>query len=289
MKRETETVDPVGAILAAHGVSGPWVALEATGLANRIYATDDVVLRVATDHRDAVPDAYTESVAAPAAYDAGIRTPRLLAFDNSHVLVDRPFSIWERVHGETLGKAALDDAQRTRAWQEIGHEIEKLHSRVTDCADPHGYLDTPGYELDLAPIIAQLVDAGLVDRQCAREIENLLDELEPYVSAASYEPCFVHNDLHEMNVMCTPAGHLLAILDWGDAGWGDPTLDFAAVPLDMIRAVLRGYGAESLTRLGACFEARIIWSKLHGAMEDAIDTPGTPIPLAVFRKFLESR
>jgi Ser/Thr protein kinase RdoA (MazF antagonist) len=184
---------------------------------------------------------------------------------------------------------AILAAQRARTWHELGQEIEKLHSRVTDCADPHGYLDTPGYELNLAPIIARLVDSGLVSRQFAREIENLLDELAPYVSAASSQRRFVHNDLHEMNVMCTPAGELLAVLDWGDAGWGDPALDFAAVPLDMIPAVLRGYGAESLTRLGPFFEARIIWSKLHSAMEDAQDSPGTPIPLAVFRKFLESR
>ena len=79
--------------------------LNATGLANRVYATADVVLRVATDHPDAVPDARTESVAAPAARGAGIRTPRLLAFDDSRALVNRPFSIWERVHGETLGCA----------------------------------------------------------------------------------------------------------------------------------------------------------------------------------------
>jgi hypothetical protein len=33
-------VDPVDAILAANGVVGPWIALRATGIANRICATD---------------------------------------------------------------------------------------------------------------------------------------------------------------------------------------------------------------------------------------------------------
>jgi hypothetical protein len=67
----------VDAMLAAHGYSGRWAPLNSTGLANRIYATDLVVLRVATDHPEAMPDALTESVAAPAAFEAGIRTPRL--------------------------------------------------------------------------------------------------------------------------------------------------------------------------------------------------------------------
>jgi len=67
--------------------------LETTGLANRIYATEEVVLRVATDHPEAIPDALTESVAAPAGRHAGILTPELLAFDDSRTIVDRPFSL----------------------------------------------------------------------------------------------------------------------------------------------------------------------------------------------------
>src|SRR5262245_61142433 len=67
--------DPVGEILAAYRLPGPWQWLEATGVANRIYATQDVVLRVATDHPDAIVDACTESIAAPVARQAGILTP----------------------------------------------------------------------------------------------------------------------------------------------------------------------------------------------------------------------
>ena len=91
--------DPVDDILAKHGASGPWEPLQATGVADRIYATEDVVLRIATDHPEGVCDARTESVAAPVAYAAGVMTPRLLAFDDSRTLLDSPFSLWERVHG----------------------------------------------------------------------------------------------------------------------------------------------------------------------------------------------
>jgi aminoglycoside phosphotransferase (APT) family kinase protein len=281
--------DPVDAILGAHGFSGPWTRLNATGLANRIYATTDVVLRVATDRPDAVPDARTESVAAPAAREAGIRTPRLHVFDDSRVLVNRPFSIWERVRGETLGSAALDICQRERVWHQVGQEIARLHGRVRACPDPHGYLDTPGYELNLEPTLARLVDAGGASRERAREIDHLLGALAPHVRAAGHERCFVHNDLHQMNVMCTRSGDLLALIDWGDAGWGDPVLDVASVPLEMMSAALEGYGAARRGKLGSFPEARIIWTKLHEAMDDAIDEPGRPIPLTLFRRFLDSR
>lgn len=101
--REAAPDPPIATILAAYGIREPWRELPSTGLANRVYATRDVILRVVTDHEDAVVDALTESVAAPIARAAGILTPRLIAFDNSRKLVDRPFSLWERIHGETLG------------------------------------------------------------------------------------------------------------------------------------------------------------------------------------------
>ena len=282
-------IDPVDAILAAHGFSGAWTRLNANGLANRVYATADVVLRVATDHPEAVEDARTESVAAPAAREAGMRTPRLLTFDDSRTVIDRPFSIWERIHGETLGSAGLDAGQRTRVWCEVGQEVAKLHSRVRVCPDPHGYLDSPGYELSLGPTVARLIDVGAANREFAREISRFLDELAPHVVTADHERCFVHNDLHDMNVMCTPTGALLAVIDWGDSGWGDPALDFVGVPLDMMSAAFEGYGFTNRVRLGVFPEARIVWTKLQGAMDDAISQSGRPIPLTLFRRFLDNR
>jgi len=103
--------DPVDAILSRHGLRGPWQELPATGIANRIYATDDLVLRVAVEGSEALNDARTESVAAPVARAAGVLVPRLIAFDESGSIVDRPYSLWERAHGETLGLFALELAQ----------------------------------------------------------------------------------------------------------------------------------------------------------------------------------
>ncbi|MGH7482684.1 MAG: phosphotransferase family protein [Longimicrobiales bacterium] len=133
----------IDGMFARHGVRGPWEVLPSTGLANQIFATNDVVLRVATDHPDGVPDARTESVAAPVACDADVLTPRLLAFDDTRTLVNRPFSLWERVHGETLGLARLSPDRTASVWRAVGRELAKLHTRVHECADPAGHLDHP--------------------------------------------------------------------------------------------------------------------------------------------------
>jgi hypothetical protein len=84
--------------------------------------------------------------------------------------------------------------------------------------------------------------------------------------------------------MCGRKGGLLALIDWGDAGWGDPTLDFAAVPLDSISAVLEGY--DRTERLGDYPEARFVWDRLHNALDDAIDDPKSTVPVSDYRRFL---
>ena len=91
-----------------------------------------------------------------------------------------------------------------------------------------------------------------------------------------------------MNIMCSLAGELLAIIDWGDAGWGDPTLDFAAIPLTVIPYAVEGYEMDAPGALGTFPEARFVWDKLHAALETACDDRGCSVPLDAFRRFLRS-
>lgn len=269
VKLDPEMID---AILARHGVSGPWEVLPSIGLANHVFATRDVVLRVATDHPDGVVDARTESVAAPVARAAGVLTPRLIAFDDTRTLVKRPFSLWERVHGETLGLARLSPYQTANVWRGVGRELARLHVRIRECADPDGYLDEPGRDQDIDAVVSRLVDAEKLDIATAGQVVRLADSLRPY-AAAGTEICFTHNDIHSMNIMCSPDGELSAVIDWGDAGWGDPAVDFAGISLDAIRQALDGYEEEVHGALGALPAARIAWIKLIDALDDLWDRP----------------
>lgn len=282
-------LDPalIDAMFASHGVSGPWEPMASTGLANRIYATRDIVLRVATDHPDGVVDARTESVAAPVARAAGILTPRLIAFDDTRILVKRPFSLWERVHGETLGLVNLPRCQMADVWRAVGRELARLHLRVRECPDPDGYLDDPRREPDLPAVLRPLVDERRVDLDTARSIEGLIAELRPHLDGG-VDSRFIHSDVHPMNVMCSTTGTLLAILDWGDAGWGDPTLDFAAIPLEAMPFAREGYEAEAPGLLGRFAEARFVWDKLLDALDDLRDASEQSLDLNALQRFMRS-
>ena len=282
-------LDPglIDAMFARHGISEPWKPLPSTGVANLIYATRDVVLRVATDHPDGVVDARTESVAAPVARGAGILTPRLLVFDDTRTLVERPFSLWERVHGETLGMVNLGSTQMADVWSSVGRELARLHLRVRECADPNGYLDHPGRDEDIEAVVGRLVDAERLDVDAVQEVERLTTTLRPHLTE-TLASRFIHDDVHPMNIMCTAGGTLLAIIDWGDAGWGDPTLDFAAMPLDAIRFALDAHEAEAPGRLGRMPKARVAWHKLLDALDELSDAPDQSLNLDALYRFIRA-
>lgn len=279
MHLDRELID---AMFARHGVSGPWQELPSTGVANRIFATSDVVLRVATDHPEAVPDARTESVAAPVAHAAGILTPRLIAFDDTRTLVARPFSLWERVHAETLGAIELSPDKMADVWRAVGGELAKLHTRVRACADPKAYLDQPSRDQDVSAVLNQLVAAQKIDVDAAQRIDGFARELQ-VTRVADVEPRFVHDDIHPMNIMCSTTGELMAILDWGDAGWGDPALDFATMPLEAVGPALAGYEAETPGSLSPPFVARVAWYTLLDAVDDLWVNPGRLVDVEALR------
>ena len=284
------TRDPalIDALFARYGVSGPWETLPSTGVANRVYATRDVVLRVATEHRDAVSDARTEAVAAPVAYATGILTPRLIAFDDTRVLIDRPFSLWERVHGQTLGLINPQQRRRGEIWRAVGRELARLHLRVRECPDPRGWLDSPTREQDLGTLLERLVKSRRTDENTARSVERLIDRLRPHLMEG-VTTRFIHGDVHSMNVMCTPDGELLAIIDWGDAGWGDPAMDFAAIPLDEVSSVLEAYEEEAPGTLAGFPEARFAWDRLLDIMDDLWHAPERALEVDALQQFVHAR
>ena len=276
----------VDAVLAKYGVQGPWEQLPSTGVSNWIYATAHVVLRVATDHPDGVPDARTESVAAPAAHAAGILTPRMIAFDDTRTLVDRPFSLWERVHGATLGQITLSDEAQAAAWHSVGRELARLHRLVTACPDPLGYLDTPGDEPDMDRLIATLVATRCLDAGAARDIRAACRDIG---DACDTTVAFTHGDMHRMNVMCDERGGLLALIDWGDAGWNDPMADFASMPLEAIAPAISGYEAEIGEALTGDARARLIRAKVISALDHFVRHPNRVFDGAALRRFATKR
>lgn len=71
------------------------------------------------------------------------------------------------------------------------------------------------------------------------------------------------------------SGEYAAIIDWGDAGWDDPALDFAYIPLRAVPAALGGYREVAALDGDDGAEARILWDHLGLAL-DHLDRPARP-------------
>ncbi|NJL66900.1 MAG: aminoglycoside phosphotransferase family protein [Leptolyngbyaceae cyanobacterium CSU_1_3] len=278
-------MDPVKEILLQYGIKGDWEPILGLGVANRIYATNDAILRIAADHPDSLSDAYTESVAAPVARAAGVLTPRLIAFDDSRNLIDRPFSLWERVHGETLGALETDPLKMPNTWIDLGKQLGLLHTRIKSCPDPKGYLDKPARETRHEELLQQLRENQQIEYEDSIRVYEIIEELKPPIDVET-NCCFLHGDLHDKNILCSPKDHLLAIIDWGDAGWGDPVLDFASIPLEAVPFVMQGYESEAPGMLGSQPAIGMVWDKLYLAMKKVLRHPGVSLPLDQLLYFL---
>ena len=250
--------DQLRAICERHGFPpGPFGRLPSTGVVNAIYTVgDDVVLRIPKNTAGALADTYTESVAVPAAMAAGVRTPALLAFDESFDVVDVPFGAYEWVHAPD-GWPAADEG-----WRGLGRDLATLHTGVTSCPDPLGRLDTPGRWCHAD----RMLDALTVidDADCRRSLHAAFRRLELAVQEweETGTPHLLHDDVKASNLLQRD-GAYVAIIDWGDAGWGDAAIDFRNLPPARTAEVLAGY--RQVTEVDDAFEERIRWDQLGAA------------------------
>ena len=239
--------------------------LPEVGIFNAIYAIgSDLVLRVPRDHPAFVGAARKEALAVPAARAAGIRTPELIAFDDSPELLPMPYSIYKRIHGATLGLLDREPEDTPDLWREIGRDLARLHCRVAD----EGRLSAIECETvpDPRVLVEEIAQEGYITAIEARWLMRWLDRLAPAASAALPRR-FLHGDLQTTNIM-VEADSLayLALLDWGSAGWGDPGWDFAGVPLRAAPWLLAGHRDIAPLDDDQAAEARVLWRHLQLAL-----------------------
>lgn len=175
-----------------------------------------------------------EALAAPIARAAGVRTPALVA---AALDGDEPHTMWERIDG-----APLAEREAAAAWREIGRQLAILHVRAR--CEPSGVLFSRD-KRDARPHLHALAP------ERAAFFARWLDRLERVPAAPAR---LLHNDIQALNVLCAPAGATL--IDWGDAGWGDPASELGSIPMPRVPDVLDGY--EEVASLGQQVEARIL-------------------------------
>lgn len=250
----------LNALAHKYGLVPPLPRLPSVGIVNRVYAATQrgkrVVLRVALPGDD--EDTLTESVAAPAAFRAGVRTPELLAFDEDRDIVDAAVTVYAFAEGRSLDawNWAPGDPRLTRAWREAGRELAALHAGVREVPDPHRRLESIRPP-NMARTRQRVTEAGRLSAQdatwAAETVTRLLLDAPPPEG-----PAFLHNDLHAGNLMVTDAGEVTALIDWGDAGWGDPVLDLTYGGPLAAPDLLRGYEEAAPGRLGEGAPLRLL-------------------------------
>jgi aminoglycoside phosphotransferase (APT) family kinase protein len=264
------TDEQLRAIVDRHGITvgrDDVHRLESMGIVHSIYALGaELVLRVPKVHPDALADSYTGSVAAPAAVSAGVSTPRLVVFDESFDIVPVPFSIFERVYAEPLSLLlGADPLNQRPIWHELGRQLARLHANVTVVADPHGYLDPHGRLHDPEQLLTGLERDGYLGDEAAPWVRDALRRLRPSVPPPDTFRRFIHGDVTGTNVLVRD-DEFHSIIDWDDAGWGDPAMDLVSLPLRVVDAVLTGYRSVMPLDGDDTAEQRILWDKLIGAL-----------------------
>jgi len=196
------------------------------GVVNEIWFAGDVVIRI-LKNPDYESDVWTETVAVPALLAKGIRTPKLLVFDADLDIVPRLVTIYERVPGVSLSKVEHLPDPEEFFWN-LGSVIRSFHDGISSVEDPEKRLD-PAWFLD-TEALAENLDKNFP------KIDRTYDTTEPTV--------FCHQDLHADNII-VHEGKLAAVIDWGDAGWGNRSVDLRFVPARYLKNALDGYGPIS--------------------------------------------
>jgi aminoglycoside phosphotransferase (APT) family kinase protein len=244
--------DIVLSILARHRLpeTAPRLAPR-QGIANETWIAGDWVVRLSKDP-ELLEDLYTESVAAPAAWRGGIRTPEVLAIALDPPETLPPYSVSAFIDGCPLADRESFSDPQSFFWR-YGKEVRAVHS-LPRPHDPKALLDE-SWEIDWEPLLqsaARLKVLPLVQRLRAEGDEE-------------WTPCFVHQDLHAENVLVDHDENPVFI-DWGDAGWGDPSADFRFIPVHYLESAFDGYG-----RVGPDLRRRVLvhqWDQFFYQQEE---------------------
>ncbi|MEV8378558.1 aminoglycoside phosphotransferase family protein [Kribbella sp. NPDC056861] len=246
------------ALATQYGVPAESIREAPGGVANRAYALgNDLFVRIPrTPAFD--QDLIKESTVIPVARAAGVRTPGIVAFDTTRALIDAPYMVLERVHGTDL----VDTDEPSPAfWQEVGSQLALLHQVEQPPTGVHP--DNGGG--DPRPTVDQLATAGYLDPGTANWLLACFDHLTGLIPD-NLPPVLLHGDLAQQNLM-THDNHLQALIDWGDAAWGPPGMEFAKLRLDHVLPVLRNYPHHE------GLEASILWFHLSWGISGLAKPP----------------
>jgi hygromycin-B 7''-O-kinase len=271
--------EALAAIARRHGATAESVRPIPSGVANHVFHLgDDLVLRIPRTGRF-LPDLVKEATVIPAARNAGVRTPDVVTFDDTCSEVSVPYMVLTRTPGVDLARLALSTAETEQVFHQVGQELAKLHrlSRTTAadlCAIP-----ADDDSADPRALTLRLLAEGWIDADTSRWLTGWFDRLSAHLPPDPPQ-VLLHGDIAPQNLLISPdTAQLTGIVDWGDAQWADPAIEFAKTPLTGIPAMLDGYRretGEATSPSTRSWKARVLWVHLTWALARLADPAPNP-------------
>ncbi|MFC7587294.1 phosphotransferase family protein [Nonomuraea antimicrobica] len=210
--------ETLAAIASRHGTTAAQVRPLPAGVANRVFLLgDDLVLRIPRTKRF-LPDLVKEAAVIPVALRAGVRTPRVVAFDDTCSVVDVPYMVLTRARGADLARLDLPPSDTDRVFRQAGRELAKLHRLSPDTTPALPAIPTDDDATDATDpwaLTDRLLMEGWLDTETARWLSGWFDRLSKQLPA-SPPLVLVHGDLAPQNLLVSPKpAQLNGIVDWG--------------------------------------------------------------------------
>ena len=180
-----------------------------------------------------------------------VRIPRLIASNDSSNAWPSGYLIQSYISGKPLSE--VDTKVGSNVATQLGTALRELHDIPVDKAMQ---TDLPLQDRrEWASEFGASALRKIADRRGATIATQITFEATRILGTSDYydvEPTLIHNDLHSGHLLLEP-GEPLGIIDWGDAGLGDPDIDFLflywAMGWEFIEASLKAYGHKDPTAL----------------------------------------
>ena len=171
---------------------------------NRIEFDSGVVRRypIQSWDRDALP---TIAARQQGARDAGLPVPAILAV---HATGAHPHLVMQRAAGTPLMETDLSPTASERLGSELAHLADQMRHVVDWVAEDPTW-----------PVLWEVLARTAPEPACVAAARE----------AAHAPISLVHGDLSAGNLLVSPDGDLIAVLDWDGAALGDPAMDWAAL------------------------------------------------------------
>ena len=218
---------------------------------------DDVVLRIAPSQTGMLFYERNMMAQEPAIHallrqNTSIPVAEILAYDDSHALIDHAYMVMQRLPGRALCDMPGVSARfYDRVLAQVGSYLRQMHALT---ASRYGYLGAhhpmepqatwwKAFRVMWNALLDDVQQAGGYSAAEADSLRQLLDTHRQHLDRP-VPASLLHMDVWSQNILVDENGVVTGIVDMDRALWGDPEIEFAVLDYcDISRpAFWTGYG-----------------------------------------------